>query len=497
MKILLFNPMIKAFYKPMTSPLGILSIASFLNANGHDASICDRFFSNESIESVIESNRPDIIGISLITNRFMEDAADISKEAKKRGIPVVWGGPLSSEIPEEILRSGLADYISFNEGEMTWLEIANALKENKPIYDIKGLGYLSENKFIKTPDREFIDLCVLPPIDWTLIDPQKYFQPYYESKKMLYMYSSKGCIGKCTFCYNPRFHCSTHRRRPISQVIEEIKYLVEKHGMDGINFSDDLLFCNRNQAVDFCDELIRNEIKVFWGGSMRIGIINTLEDFEYLYKAGCRWLQIGVESGSKHMQKVINKAIPFEKTVKTIELCSKAGIVSIVSFMVGLPGETEQDLRDTVSVAKQLKATVCAFNFFTPLPGTKLYDDAVREGKYKPPKDFDEHVKLQFGERLTCNLSNVSSKDLKIVQRYFQLRSLTFKSDSGERIESKFLFIKIFKNAIKSISGHGIIHFIKSGFYGFVDLMQAISIFLHPFIRKKYGLDFKKHNEQS
>ncbi len=492
MKIVFFHPLIRAFYKPLTCPLGIMSIASYLNANGHEASVCDRYFCNEDISSVLDRTEPDIIGISLITNRFMEDAADISKEAKKRGIPVVWGGPLSSEIPEMILSSGLVDYISFNEGEETWLEIAEALKENKPFDDIKGIGYISDGKYQRTPDREFINLETLPPIDWTLIDPKKYFQPYYESKKMLYMYTSKGCIGRCSFCYNPQFHRSTHRRRNLSHVIEEIRYLVDNHGMDGINFSDDLMFCNREQAVEFCDALKRNNINIFWGGALRIGILDSPEDYKLMYDAGCRWLQIGVEAGSRHMQKVINKQIPFERIIKDIDWCSEAGITSLVSFMVGLPGETEQDLKDTVSVAKQLKATVCIFNFFTPLPGSKLYDNAVREGKYVPPETFEEYVNLRFGEKLTCNLSKVSSKDLKIVQNYFQLRSLSYKSDAGENLESRLLFVKILKNALKTISGHGLTHFIKSAFSGFFDLAKVFSIFLHPVVRKKYGLNFKK-----
>lgn len=484
--------MIKSFYKPMTSPLGLMSIASYLNENGHEASICDRFFSNDDIEAVLNKYNPDIVGISVITNRFIDDACEISEKAKQFSVPVVWGGPMASEIPLEILESGMADYISFNEGEETWLEMAEALKNGESFDNIKGLGYISDKGYVKTPDREFIDLSKLPPLDWSLINPEAYFQPYYQSKKMLYMYSSKGCIGNCTFCYNAQFHHSKHRKRPYEHLFKEIKYLVENHGMDGINFSDDLMFCNKQQVHDFCNGLIENNINIFWGGNLRIGILNDIEDFKLLHKAGCRWLLIGVESGSKRMQKAMSKGIPFEKTVATFDKCNEVGIVSIAPFMIGLPNETPEDLKETVRVAKQLKATVCAFNFFTPIPGTKMYDTLVAEKKYDAPKNLKGYSEQFFGENLVHNVSEISSKELKMVWRYFQLRSLTFKSDFDEDEQNtELLFLKIFKNAIKSISGHGLIHFIQSGFKGVVDFLSTISIFLHPKIRKKYGLYFK------
>lgn len=493
MNVLLVNPMIKLFYKPMTSPLGLMSIATYLNANGHNAIICDRFCAKEDFSEIVRDFKPDIVGVSIITNRFIDDALDISALIKKSGIPVVWGGPMASEIPTDILESGNVDYISFGEGEETWLEIANALQKNKPLEDIKGIGYLKEGILVKTPPRDFTDLKKLPALDWSLIDVEKYFQPYYQSKRMLYMYSSKGCIGNCTFCYNAQFHNSKHRTRLYDHVYQEIKYLVENHGMDGINFSDDLMFCNRNQVVEFCEGLIDNNINVFWGGNLRVGIINDEEDFKLMHKAGCRWLLIGVETGSKCMQKKICKNIPYEKIVKTFDNSSKSGIISIAPFMIGLPGETTEDLIDTVNIAKKLNATVCVFNFFTPIPGTKMYDELVANNKYIPPKNLKEHANLYFGEKLMYNLSEVESKELKAIWSYFQLRSLFFKNDFKDATDKNPLIVKIIKNAMKSISGHGFISFIKAGFTGVFDLTSSIYIlFSQPKIRKKYNLYFKK-----
>lgn len=207
-------------------PLGILSIASFLKSKGHDAVICDRFFTSEKADATLKRLKPDIIGVSVMSNVFIKDAMDIAKEAKKLGIPVVWGGSLASVIPEEILRSGLGDYVSFNEGEFTWLEMAEAFDKGEPFDSIKGLGYIRNGEYIRTENREFIDLSVLPKLDWTIIDPKQYFQMGYGYDKMITTYFSKGCTGRCTFCYNHKFHCSTAVRDLLNMLLRRCAVLL-------------------------------------------------------------------------------------------------------------------------------------------------------------------------------------------------------------------------------------------------------------------------------
>lgn len=165
MRAVFFYPQIEKSFRASSVPLGILSIASFLKSKGHDAIICDRFFTSEKAETTLQKHNPDIIGISVISNVFIRDAMEIAEAAKSMGIPVVWGGSLSSVISKEILESGLGDYVSINEGEFTWLEMAEAFDEGRAFDGIKGLAYLRNGEYIRTEDREFIDLSVLPKLD--------------------------------------------------------------------------------------------------------------------------------------------------------------------------------------------------------------------------------------------------------------------------------------------------------------------------------------------
>lgn len=488
MRAVLFYPRVEDSFRASYPPLGIMSIATFLNANGHETVICDRFFETDSVKSILERHKPDIIGVSVISFSFIKDASDISREAKSMGVPVVWGGIMPSSIPEETLRSGFVDYISINEGEFTWLEMADAFDKGIPFDGIDGLGYLRNENYIRTADRDFIDLSVLPPIDWTLVNPENYFQTSYGYNKMLSTYMSKGCFGTCTYCYNPAFHQSTRRQRPIETVLGEMRYLVENHGAGGFDFTDDLMFLNRNQVLDFCRTMVESELGVCWSGYLRIGIINDVEDYKTMYDSGCRCMIYGVESGSQRILESVNKNTPLDKITDNITNCLKAGIVPVVMFMIGFPGETEEDLRETVTLAKRLDGAVVVFGCFTPLPGSAIYKDLVSSGKIPARRTLEDFSKVTFADDVTVNVTQVSTLELITIRKFFRLRGIFAKS--GDSSEEQFF--KVVANTLKSMSGRGVLHFLRSGLYSAFSLLQTTTVFFHPKIRKKYGLYFTK-----
>ena len=488
MKAVLFYPRIEDSFRASYPPLGIMSIATYLNANGHEAIICDRFFETDSVRDVLKKHRPDVIGVSVISFAFIKDASDISKKAKSMGIPVIWGGIMPSTIPQETLSSNYVDYVSFNEGEYTWLEMANAFDEGKPFDNIDGLGFIRDGVYIRTPDRGFIDLSTLPKIDWTLVKPENYFQTSYGYEKMLSTYLSKGCFGSCTYCYNPEFHCSTRRQRPIEHVIDEMRYLIENHGAGGFDFTDDLMFLNRSQVMDFCKTMVDSGLDTRWSGYLRIGIINDATDYKTMYDSGCRCMIYGVESGSERILRSVNKKTPLDKIVSNITNCLEAGIVPIVMFMIGFPGETAEDLKATVSLAKQLKGAVIAFGCFTPLPGSAIQRELVENGKLIPPKTLEEYSEVTFADDVTVNVTQVSTLELMTIRNFFRLRGIFTKS--GDSSDEQFL--KVLANTLRSMSSRGIGHFLRSGFYTAFSLMKTFTIIFHPKIRKKYGLYFRK-----
>ncbi len=488
MKVILFYPRIEDSFRASYMPLGLLSIATNLNKNGHKAIICDRFFENDDVEDILKEHKPDIIGVSIIAHSFLKDAMLISKIAKQQNVPVVWGGSLPSAIAFECLSSGVVDYISFNEGEVTWVEIGNAVDASEPIEQVKGIGYLKDGKLVNTGDRDFIDLSTLPDLDWSLVNPNRYFQKSYGYEKMLNMYLSKGCYGKCAYCYNPEFHRSTRRCRPLEQVIREMKYLSEKYGADGFDFTDDAMFVSRKEVVDFCDALKESGMNICWSGYLSLGIINTYEDYKMMYDAGCRSMIFGIESGSDRVLRSVNKHVRLDKASSNIALCHKAGIVPITMFIIGLPGEDEEDLKASVSLAKQLKGTAVACGYFTPLPGSKSYRDLVSSGEIPETRTLEDFAKIKETENLVINVTKVKDIDLITIRKYIRLRGMFTETgySTKEQLE------KVILPTVKSWFSRGFKHFCLSSFNTVYNVVRTFTIFFHPKIRKKYGLYFTK-----
>lgn len=488
MKALFYYPQVELSHLPMSAPLGIMSIASFLNANGHEARIETNVYSKRLIKNSLNRFSPDIVGVSVISSNFINNALMISKTAKKMGYTVVWGGPMASAIPKLALESEYVDYISFREGEMCWLDIANAFDNHKPFDDIKGLAYLKDGVFTQNPAQELLDLSILPKLDWSLIDPHHYFTASYGCKRSIHIYWSKGCIGNCTFCYNVDFNCSKRRQRPVSIVIEEMKYLVEKYDVDGFEFTDDLMFSNPSQVKELCEAIIASGLHVSWTGYQRVGIVNNQDDYDLLYQAGCRCLMFGIETGSKRIQKSINKIISEQKILENIHMCVNAGIIPLTTFMMAFPDETAEDIKDTINLLNQFDCSIGVLNLLTPLPGTKIFKELTTNGKLKPLNSLNQYAKVRWGNKLYVNTSAVSTKEIYTIAKYYSLKGIIFKND----ISPEKHFFDTIINVFSSMLHKGPVEFIRLSCHIAYTFLSFFTLFFHPRIRKKYNLYFTK-----
>lgn len=423
-----------------------------------------------------------------MAHSFIKDAMFISKIAKTVDVPVVWGGSIPSAIAYECLSSGLVDYISFNEGEITWVEMGDRFDAGRSFEDVKGLGFLKNGKLIYTGEREFIDLSTMPDLDWELVDVTRYFQKSYGYERMLNTYLSKGCYGRCAYCYNPEFNHSTRRCRPLSQVIREMKYLKETYGADGFDFTDDAMFVSRKEVMEFCDALKEADMDIFWSGYLSVGTINTYEDYKTMYDSGCRSMIFGVESGSERVLKSVNKNVKLDKVVSNLDACQKAGIVPIAMFIVGLPGENEEDLKASVTLSKKLKGSAVVWGYFAPLPGTRSYRDLVACGKIPKTRTLEEFAEIKETENLVINATNIKDIDLITVRKYIRLRGI-FTKTGGSANEQ---ITKVILPTVKSWFSRGVKNFFSSSFNAIYNVARTFTIFFHPKIRKKYGLYFTK-----
>lgn len=487
MKILLIMPYHCDLIHTVSLPLGILSIASYLEQNGHQVTIADFSVKKLSLKKVYEENTPDVVGISFPSVKAIDGVLYISKFFKKKKIPVVWGGSfIDVGLTEHFFDTGLVDIISYCEGEATWLELADTLSKGGSLSDVKGIAFKENGSVIKTPPRPFMDPALLPRLDFSLVNVPVYFQYLYGCKKLVYVYLSKGCPAHCNFCVNTMCHRNTRRRRPLEVFLSEIKELVTVYGADGFYFSDELAFANDRELYEISDAFKNTGLTFFWGFQTRIGALSE-QAIHYAKDCGCRWIDFGVESGNREMLEKVEKCIPYDKIESDFQACSDAGIISIANFIIGFPGETREQFQDSINLAKRLKSTQNTFAKYIFVPSTPAGQEIVKTYKKYPSfRKLNDYKQMDFFKN-TQGLSAIPQKELNVVQSYFLLQAIFRKDYSDNR--SYDLLFKSILTVLQRIS--------KMRFSCMIKALTEISsnflrfffdVSLHPGILKQYGL---------
>ncbi len=486
MRILLVNAEPFHVEHKAAIPLGLLSIATYMKAKGHTVEIYDRVVEGTGIKRRLESFRPDIVGVSALAVKSFPDAVKVSKTVKKKNIPVVWGGPVPSLIPEIALKTGSVDFVVVGEGEITFSALTDALARGTPLRAVDGLAFMENGKPVVNKPREPADLSDLPVIDFGFVDPKKYFTVNVGCERMLHIYSSKGCPYQCTYCYNPCFSKSLWRPRPAEYFLNEIRYLAKNHGLDGVFFADDLFSPKREYLRTVCQKIKEAEIDFVWGCDMRADICSK-EDLRMMHDAGCRWIFFGIESGSADRQKELKKRVHLEKAREAVDWCKEIGIFTTTTFIMGLPDETEEELKDTIRYVQNLAADVKLASFYGPIPASELYRDLVESRRLEEPKTYKEWGKLAWMDTLGKNFSKVPGRDLKVISGWFLWSSISGKNRGGKtekRIYAKKAVGQTF-DALKRGTLNSLILVFLSG-KKFLQIVFYATMF--PGIRKKYNL---------
>lgn len=486
MKVLLINTCSKYVKQKAPLPLGLLSIATYLKENGHDVVIFDRAVEGGSLSKYMRLVQPDIVGLSIPGSMSLDDALKLSKKIKVKGVPVVWGGATASLIPDLVLQSGFVDYVIMGDGELVFLELVKALGAGFPVSGIDGLAYIENGTPVINDVKILADLADLPIIDFTFVDPKKYYFQNRNCKKMLHVYSSKGCSGSCTYCYNTGYAQRKWRARPSEYYISELKYLIENYQIDGVYFVDDLLSSSREYLQEFCENLIRNDLGIYWSCDMRADLCEK-EDLKLMYDAGCRWIMFGIESGTPEGQKIIKKNLDLNKTKELMDYLDEIGIFTTVTFVTGFHYQTEKDLKATVKYMLELNAKVKIAGIYGPFPGSEMYRDLVRDKIIKPFNSFEDWSRNANMHTIGNNLSEVPPIELKVIVNYFLFSVFTNKYELDG--EQKHFWVKrlVFQvwDMLKRKNLRSWMLIVLSA-KEFLEIVYYALMF--PRIRKKYGL---------
>lgn len=380
-------------------PLGIMYLSSVLKQAGHEVTLTDQSSPEYSDEKFIDSitrERPEIVGISFLSNMCYPAARALSRKIKATfpSIKIVYGGVFSTINSQKIMAfENSVDIVARGEGE----GIIKDLADRHKLSDIPGITFKDGNdKIIENPNREPIqDIDSIPFPDRDSLDinyvaslpldvPAVIWDMPYTS-----LISSRGCPFACTYCNCPTFSQKRCRFRTVKNVIKELEE-IKKSGYKSFCFLDDNFLLNPQRVEKICNTMIESQHGFRWACEGRAdrkvnGVFNRLS------KAGCELVMFGIESGSQRVLDSMNKKTKIPDIEEAITHAKEAGIPIIHGFfIVGSPGETVAEMEQSFQFAQRLEINSFAFNSLTAFRGTTLWNDAVLKGLIDDEKDWDK-----------------------------------------------------------------------------------------------------------
>lgn len=396
MKVLLINPKTNLPIETRVSPsLGLAYLGAVSERQGHTVCVYDGDVEDISLEKVLRDFAPDLVGITANTIQIKSAWRDAALVKSVADVPVVLGGPHPTVLPAESAERPEVDIVVRGEGEATWGELCQWRAANSEwrraisgLQSVPGISYQTPDSQVHhNPDRPVIeDLDSLPLPAYHLFKMDRYtnLQPTVDhvGGPSYPILTSRGCPYRCTYCsqIGPR----RWRMRSPESVVAEWRWLVRDLGAAEIGVLDDSFNINRRRVLDICDLLIKEELtRVPW--IMINGIRANLADKELLGRmrqAGCIRSAFGVESGNQEiLDSVIGKQLTLEQVRTAFKAAKEVGMETIGFFMIGLPGETEETMEDTIRFAIELDPVVANFSMATPFPGTEMSRIVQEKGR--------------------------------------------------------------------------------------------------------------------
>jgi len=379
-------------------PLSIASLASSLRNQNYEVEVIDFNLKWEkSIDEMVSEARRkkyDIVGLTCWGN-MAPFCIEFSRKLKEKdpSIKIVLGGALATFMAEDLLRLGSTDFVVKGEGENTIVDLVEQIETDGDPSKVEGIAYRQADRVFSTAARAPANLDDLPFPAWDLFEDLDTYQKY-QSDKQLPLQASKGCVYDCIFCSVTKMCCGIQRRKTVSRVIKEIRYLVDSFGVDNLYFCDDTFTLNEGWARNICKELVRQRINVKWNIDTRADLINS-ELLGDLKDAGCSGIFYGIESVSPRILGFMHKNIPPEVTRRSITKTMDAGISTQVSVIYGFPFETEEEVEDLTTLCLGFQkegVEQVHLHVLTPYPGTEITH------KYRAeivPSPFPELLGLQ------------------------------------------------------------------------------------------------------
>ncbi|MFQ6066723.1 MAG: B12-binding domain-containing radical SAM protein [bacterium] len=390
-------------------PIYLAYVVAVLEKAGIDVSFIDGVVEEMSIPvfaSAVKNNQPDMVILECSTPSIDYDLLTVKVlKEKMKNVFIVLVGSHPTFFHENIMRENpQVDAICRGEFDLTVRDLAAALLNGDDLKKVRGITYRDESGIHVNEVRPLIkNLDELPFPARHMVKSDYYRQGTFMGKHSTTMVTSRGCPYRCIFCLWPgTLYGRKFRARSPENIVDEIEQIVKDHHVDEIYFDDDSFALNRPRLLRICELIQKRRIKVKWIPQCRVSSMDE-EVVRAMKRAGCHYIRFGVESGSQKMLDVMKKGINLGQIKQAFDLCREAGIRTQAFFLLGIPGETPETIRETMEFAKKLRPDSAQFAVVIPHPGTELYEVCKRKGwlKYEIWEDFSAGNCLIETEKLS------------------------------------------------------------------------------------------------
>ncbi len=385
-------------------PVGLLCLATPLLISDYEVEIVDAAIVPDFLQAV-EHGLTDAIcvGISLLTGPMIKGAMTAARLVRRLrpDVPIVFGGWHPSLLPEQTLKESFVDVVVRNQGELTFLELVRRIESAGDYGDVAGCSFKSATKIVHNPDRPIAQLTALPTPAYDLVDFDAYEAASGE-RKLPYA-SSVGCPYACSYCTDMVFYRRRFNAQSAQRVVDEVTRIVAKNRLHEVALLDSNFLVDAPRAMEMARGFIAAGSAFSWTFQTSIDLLSRLSDDDMLLlgKSGVRHIGFGVESASDRVLAAMNKRHQRpEHIFETARKCRKAGIRATFNLILGFPGETEVDRRQTLrimgKVASQFDNVTFSANIFTPYPGIPVWPELARMGVNEPSR-LEEWAPLALG----------------------------------------------------------------------------------------------------
>lgn len=430
MRVLLIHPFYPIDETP-SPPLGLAYLAGALEEAGIEVRVVDFAVTpggKGRLEAVLNEVSPRLVGITAVTmnvDRALSLAAEIKR--LEPSILTVLGGPHASFCAAETLAACPAlDVVVRGEGEETLLELCRTLERGRPLGSVRGIVFRDGETPRATPGRDFLpELDRLPP-------PARHRLPLGRYRALglpVTMTTSRGCPHRCIFCVGRRMVGARVRTHGVRRVVDELAFLGGL-GFPQVNLADDWFTADARRCHAVCDEILARGLRVRWTSFARVDSVSE-ELLAKMKAAGCAAVSFGLESANRGILRTVRKGITPEQAEAAVEACRRAGVTAMASFILGLPGETPETLKETLAFGERLAARGLQYGFhlLAPFPGTEVRERSAALGLRILSDDWSRYD----ANRAVCETKEAPAALLEAIARDWDERFRRYLEDIGAK----------------------------------------------------------------